>query len=260
MSKTSTKKESNIVNFKTSNKINISDIDLSMNINVPQMIIKSNKIFNDRVYDEIFSYYFKNGTYFKERLSWHETGTKLYIDLAKIINKISPANDADALSKNSVMLIAQLKSDFLTEFVKKLPGWLANLQWKCKEIKFSVYNPSQFCGINYDTGKPMYGVPAFMLILYIDPISSDCVPIYKVKIDAPIKFNMVDDPNSYRNALVKKSISNKSDILEDKSEALSDTRSETPTNAELEASLIAIVDESVQVSEPVRKFVKGRWI
>ena len=249
MSKTSTVKESNTINMKTSN---LSNLELTMSINMPQIITKNNPIFNDYVYNQIFSYYFKNGTYFKNRLSWHESGTKLYINLAEIINNITPKNDNDAMNNNSIMFLTQIKYGFITEFANKLPAWLNPLGWKCSEIKISTFNSTQFCGFDYskdtEKGTPMYGVPAFMLILYIEPLSADIIPICKTKILKPVKLemNITDSPTSYRNVL------------------MNDTNSITPTIEETKTEETkpeeTKPEETPDNIKTTRKFVKGRWI
>jgi hypothetical protein len=246
MSKTSTVKESNTINMKTSN---LSNIELTMNIKVPHIVTKNNSIFNDYVFKRIFSRYFEKGTYFKERLSWHESGTKLFINLAEIIYNITPKNDEDSLYNNSVTFITQIKYGFITEFANKLPAWLNPLGWKCSEIKISTFNSTQFCGFDYtkdtEKGTAMYGVPAFMLILYIDPLSADIVPICKTKILKPAKLemNITDSPTSYRNILMNdiNPVITKTNIEETNTEE---------TNSE----------ETSDNIKTTRKFVKGRWI
>jgi hypothetical protein len=255
MSKTSTVKESNTINMKTSKTSNLSNLELTMNIKLPQVIIKNNPIFNDHIYNYIHTYYFKNGTYFKNRLSWHESGTKLYINLAEIINKITPINDDASLSNNSSTLLIQIKNGFVADFAKKLPGWLNPLGWKCSEIKISAYNSTQFCGFDYskdtEKGTAMYGVPAFMLILYIEPLTSDTIPICKTKILKPVKLemNITNSPSSYRNVLMNNPIvSNTNEINLN----VSETKETNPILTETEE----IPDQTA----PTRKFVKGRWI
>ena len=262
MLKTSTVKESNTINMKTSN---LSNLELTMNIKLPQVIIKNNPIFNDHIYNQIYTNYFKNGTYFKNRLSWHESGTKLYINLAEIINKITPKNDDVSLNNNSSMLVIQIKNGFLTEFAKKLPGWLNPLGWKCSEIKVSVYNSTQFCGFDYskdtEKGTAIYGVPAFMLILYIEPLTSDTIPICKTKILKSVKMemNITDSPTSYRNMLMNKPIVYESNEI---NQIVSDTNKTNPIISEtdeIKTDEIKIDNISNQTKN-TRKFVKGRWI
>jgi len=51
-----------------------------------------------------------------------------------------------------------------------LPGKLAPLNWRGKNLSLSFYNDKQFRGMNKKDGKALYGAPSCIFVLEMEPV------------------------------------------------------------------------------------------
>jgi hypothetical protein len=133
----------------------------------------------------IETYFPKDGSYFRERVYWWETGTNLFVnvsDILKIMSKTDDSTNDESIAMSSVDFISQF--DYIVAAIaEQVPEKLKSLQWKCTKIGFQLYNSKQKTGKHRDTGEQMYGAPACMFVLHLEPLTPESIPTYKAKIN-----------------------------------------------------------------------------
>ena len=179
---------------------------MSSAIKLPTVNTAFNGTFVKQVMDKINEIYFpKDGSYFRERVYWWETGTNLFIDMSRILKDMGATNDSsndESISMTSIEFMSQFEH-ILSAMVDQIPTKLATLQWKCTNIEFSTYNSKQKTGKHKETGAQLYGAPACMFILHLDPLTPESIPVYKGKINnkssdqTSNQYTMVGKPKTY---------------------------------------------------------------
>jgi hypothetical protein len=86
--------------------------------------------------------------------------------------------------------IAMTSNDFISQYeyilaaiAEQVPEKLKSLQWKCTEVEFKLYNNKQKTGKDRETGEQLYGAPACMFVLHIEPLTPESIPTYKAKVN-----------------------------------------------------------------------------
>ena len=159
---------------------------MSTSIKLPTFEKTINTTFVNQFMTKTFNTYFpKDGSYFRERVYWWETGTTLFINASDIVKDLSKTDD----STNDES-IAMTSNDFISQYeyilaaiAEQVPEKLKSLQWKCTEVEFKLYNNKQKTGKDRETGEQLYGAPACMFVLHIEPLTPESIPTYKAKVN-----------------------------------------------------------------------------
>jgi len=159
---------------------------MSTSIKLPTFEKTINSTFVNHFMTTLTKTYFpSDGSYFRERVYWWETGTNLFInasDILKIMSKTDDSTNDESISMSSVDFISQF--DYIVAAIaEQVPEKLKSLQWKCTKISFQLYNSKQKTGKHRDTGEQMYGAPACMFVLHLEPLTPESIPTYKAKIN-----------------------------------------------------------------------------
>jgi DNA-directed RNA polymerase subunit RPC12/RpoP len=137
--------------------------------------------FIDDVIKNIQSKHFpSDGSWFLNNFYYFKTGSKLKIDLGRIVKNMSMPDDKSDLSESlcmsSVHLLSQIQY-IIETLVIKLPVMLKPLNWYLTEIQYMSYDPD-FIRTNKYTNVSIKGCGACQIIAYIEPIEG-CTPICK---------------------------------------------------------------------------------
>ena len=167
-------------------------------ISIPDFTDAVEKSFVDAVTEKLQDYYFpENGHYFKNHVSDFGDETKVYLNVGETLRILAtPVTDdgvaikdcdkqelAESISMTSVRMLTAIPS-IIESLSKSLPEKLDALNWNGLALEFMLYNPDKFMGFNNKDPSnrvPIFGTPACMIVLRIEPIPG------KVPVCAPAK-------------------------------------------------------------------------
>ena len=142
--------------------------------------------FIDDVIENIKSKHFpSDGKWFLNNFYYFKSGSKLKIDLGRVVKYMSIPDDKSdlsaSLSMSSIHLLSQIQY-IIEALVIKLPEMLKSVNWYLTELKFMFYDPD-FIRTNKYTNVTIKGNSSCNIIAYIQPIKG-LTPICKNP-DAP---------------------------------------------------------------------------
>ena len=150
--------------------------------------------FIDDVIKNIKSKHFpSDGKWFLNNFYYFKSGSKLKMDLGRMVKNMSMPDDksdlSESLAMSSVHLLSQIQY-IIEALVIELPVMLKPLNWYLTEIQYMSYDPD-FIRTNKYTNVSVKGCGACQIIAYIEPIKG-CTPICKNP-DSPKNEIVIDD-------------------------------------------------------------------
>jgi DNA-directed RNA polymerase subunit RPC12/RpoP len=164
-----------------------------------------NKFINDIMTNIKSKHFPTDGKWFLENFTYFKTGSKLKIDLGRIVKNMSmPDNKNDmmaSLSMSSVHLISQIPY-IIQMLAAELPDLLKSLNWKVTEIQYMSYDPD-FIRFNKYTNTQIKGTSTCQIVAFIEPIDK-LTPICKNPDSPKIDFtNIVSETKTDEDGFTK---------------------------------------------------------